>query len=291
MLPADSAYINLTSFRADWTDQTVPENVASYTLEVKEKAGVGGVLADVDWSTASGNAADYLPEGWTYGNYSIYFDEGGIAITTDSYIQTNTLEIGTDKVTVMMRAKNYYGWTSSTVTVKTSVDEKTQSLTSDYVDYVYVLNCAENDQVTFFADSWNPTIQSIKIYAGEVTPSQLRATEQGDTSYRLITGITDNVENLLAGGVFQYKVKAIYTDGTESAWSNVETVTLFENAHGFDPGDVNHDHRLSIADVTALIDFLLGVNDDACATCADVTGDSLVSIADVTRIIDMLLGL
>ena len=294
MLPADSAYINLTSFRADWTDQTVPENVASYTLEVKEKAGVGGVLADVDWSTASGNAADYLPEGWTYGNYSIYFDEGGIAITTDSYIQTNTLEIGTDKVTVVMRAKNYYGWTSSIVTVKTSVDEKTQSLTSDYVDYVYVLNCAENDQVTFFADSWNPTIQSIKIYAGEVTPSQLRATEQGDTSYRLITGITDKfytVENLLAGGVFQYKVKAIYTDGTESAWSNVETVTLFENAHGFDPGDVNHDHRLSIADVTALIDFLLGVNDDACATCADVTGDSLVSIADVTRIIDMLLGL
>ncbi|MBQ6080649.1 MAG: C10 family peptidase [Muribaculaceae bacterium] len=294
MLPADSAYINLTSFRADWTDQTVPENVASYTLEVKEKAGVGGVLADVDWSTASGNAADYLPEGWTYGNYSIYFDEGGIAITTDSYIQTNTLEIGTDKVTVVMRAKNYYGWTSSIVTVKTSVDEKTQSLTSDYVDYVYVLNCAENDQVTFFADSWNPTIQSIKIYAGEVTPSQLRATEQGDTSYRLITGITDKfytVENLLAGGVFQYKVKAIYTDGTESAWSNVETVTLFENGHGFDPGDVNHDHRLSIADVTALIDFLLGVNDDACATCADVTGDSLVSIADVTRIIDMLLGL
>ena len=294
MLPADSAYINLTSFRADWTDQTVPENVASYTLEVKEKAGVGGVLADVDWSTASGNAADYLPEGWTYGNYPIYFDEGGIAITTDSYIQTNTLEIGTDKVTVVMRAKNYYGWTSSIVTVKTSVDEKTQSLTSDYVDYVYVLNCAENDQVTFFADSWNPTIQSIKIYAGEVTPSQLRATEQGDTSYRLITGITDKfytVENLLAGGVFQYKVKAIYTDGTESAWSNVETVTLFENGHGFDPGDVNHDHRLSIADVTALIDFLLGVNDDACATCADVTGDSLVSIADVTRIIDMLLGL
>ena len=293
MLPADSASITLTSFRADWTDQTVPENVASYTLEVKEKPGEGGVLAEVDWSEASGNTADYLPEGWTYGDYTNYFDEGGIAITTDSYIQTNTLDIGTDKVTIVMRAKNYYGWTASTVTVKTSIDSKTYDLTSSYVDYTIVLNCAENDKIMFYADAWNPTIQAITIYAGEVTPGQLRATEAGDATYRLITGITDKfytVSNLLDGGTFQYKVKAIYADNTESEWSNVEMVTLFENGHGFDLGDVNHDGQVSILDVTTLIDYLLGADYGTCQICADVNGDETVTILDVTALIDYLLG-
>ena len=143
MQPAAEQYINLTSFRADWTDQTIPENVLSYTLDVKEKPGAGGLLAEVDWSNgpSSGNAESYLPEGWTYGDYSIFFDEGGVAITTDSYIRTDVLDFaGQDKVTVVMRAKNYYGWTASTVTVKTSVDQKTLDLTSSYVDYTIVLN-------------------------------------------------------------------------------------------------------------------------------------------------------
>ena len=37
MLPANEEFINLTQFRADWTDQTPAENVESYTLEVKTK--------------------------------------------------------------------------------------------------------------------------------------------------------------------------------------------------------------------------------------------------------------
>ena len=295
MLPADSAYITLTSFRANWTDSTAVENVLSYTLEVKEKPGVGGVLAEVDWSEASGNTADFLPEGWTYGDYTNYFDEGGIAITTDSYIQTNTLDIGTDKVTIVMRAKNYYGWTASTITVKTSIDSKTYDLTSSYVDYTIVLNCAENDQIMFYADAWNPTVQAITIYAGEVTPGQLRATETGDAVYRLITGITDKfytVNNLLEAGTFNYKVKAHYSDGTESAWSNVQEVTLFENgpAHGYTAGDVNHDQTVTIKDVTDLIDYLLGNNSEICLICADMNGDEAVTIKDVTDLIDFLLG-
>ena len=54
-------------------------------------------------------------------------------------------------------------------------------------------------------------------------------------------------------------------------------------------GDVNHDGTISIADVTALIDLLLGAG-DGCAVCADVNGDNDISIADVTVLIDNLLG-
>ena len=296
MLPADSTYITKTSFRADWTDQTVAQNVVSYTLEVNQKPGAGGTLADVDWSTASGNAEDYLPEGWTVGPYSIFFDEHGIAISSDSYIRTNTFDLsGINKVTVVMRAKNYSPWYNSKITVKTSVDEKSMELSSGYTNYTIVLNAADNDYVEFFSNAYYPTIQSITIYSGEVTAPQLRATEDGNETKRVITGITDKfytVNNLLAEGTFLYKVKAIYTDGTESAWSNTQMVTLFDNGpapHEFEVGDVNHDHSVNIADVTALIDYLLG-SGNVCTTCANVDGDDGINIADVTALIDKLLN-
>ena len=86
-------------------------------------------------------------------------------------------------------------------------------------------------------------------------------------------------------------MKALYIDGTE-ARSNVETVTLLEEqGHGYVVGDVNHDGKLSIGDVTALINYLLtGSTDGACEICANVNGDDKVSISDVTALINILLS-
>ena len=61
-------------------------------------------------------------------------------------------------------------------------------------------------------------------------------------------------------------------------------------AHGFDLGDVNHDGSVNIADVTALIDYLLGNENGVCTECADVNNDVTINIADVTGLIDMLLS-
>ena len=282
--------INLNSFRAVWTDQTA-EGVASYTLDVKEKqAGAPELLAEVDWSNAVGDGDDDLPEGWTRGDYSIFFDEGGMAITSDSYIKTNTLDIGTDKVTVVFKAKACYSWTPSGLTVKTSVDSKAYELNSvDYTEYTVVLNCAEADQIEFYADSYNPTIQSIQIYAGELQAPALRANVTGDASHYVITGITDkyyDVKNLNNEGTYVYKVKAIYTDGTESKWSNAETVTLQAGGQTYAQGDVNMDGSVNISDVTDLIDMLLS---DNTKPSGDVNGDGSINITDVTDLIDLLL--
>ena len=55
-------------------------------------------------------------------------------------------------------------------------------------------------------------------------------------------------------------------------------------------GDVNMDGEVNIADVTALIDYLLSGNASAIdLTAADVNGDQEVNIADVTVLIDRLL--
>jgi hypothetical protein len=306
MQPADSAYINLTSFRADWTDQTAAENVLSYTLEVNEKpAAPTGLIAEADWSdlpkmsgNQAANALNYLPTGWGFNGYDLYIDEGAsISLSTDDYIMTPTLDLeGVDKITVIVRAKGYGGWKNSQFTVETSVDSKTVELTnnSEYVDYTLVLNCGDSERVKFIANYY-PYFQSIKVFAGEVEAPQLRQlVESGDSAYRLVTGITDKfytVNNLTAGGTYLYKVKALYADGTESPWSNVETVTLFENtqAHDFMPGDVNHDHSVDVSDVTMIIGYILGNNNNICTICADVDQNGSVGIADVTALIDKIL--
>ena len=54
--------------------------------------------------------------------------------------------------------------------------------------------------------------------------------------------------------------------------------------------DVNHDGEANIADVTLLVDYLLGAENGICLECANVNGDEAVDIADVTTLIDMLLA-
>ena len=57
------------------------------------------------------------------------------------------------------------------------------------------------------------------------------------------------------------------------------------------PGDVDGDGQVGIADVTALIDYILGSSDSSFIVAnADVDGDGSITIADVTAIIDTLLG-
>ena len=295
MLPANEDYITLTSFRADWTDQTVPENVASYTLEVAEKP-TSGLIAQADWSEVptSGSPANYMPEGWTY-NGGVYLEGGRISISSGYSLFTPVLDLtGYDKVTVVVRGKNCYTWTNSAISVKTSIDSKYVEFANDYADYTVVLNCGDNERIEIYSETYYPEIQSIKVYTGEITAPQLRAiAEDGGETYRLITGITDKfytVNDLAEGGTFLYKVKALYTDGTESAWSNKEMVTLAGSAaHQYKTGDVNHDGHVNIADVTALIDHLLG-SGNVCTTCANVNGDESINIADVTALIDILLS-
>ena len=53
-------------------------------------------------------------------------------------------------------------------------------------------------------------------------------------------------------------------------------------------GDVNRDHEVNIADVNAVIDIILGGNDDTIA--ADVNGDGEINIADINAVIDIILN-
>ena len=302
MQPASDASVTLTSFKAAWTDATPAGNITSYTLEVNPKPSYT-LLVEADFSdlpqmsptNQASHASDYLPEGWTFNGSEFNLEGGCVSIRRNGTITTSALDLkGYDKMTIEVTAKayGYYG-DGSELYVTTSQGTQELVFMYAYETKTLVVDCNETEQVVFKA-GYYPMIQDIKIYAGDATRGvSLTASETGDENHRLVEGITSKsytVKNLTAGGTFLYKVKALYIDGTESDWSNIEMVTLADNGHAFDLGDVNHDGSVTIADVTSLIDYLLGGNNSACPVCADLNGDEQVSIGDVTSLIDMLLS-
>lgn len=300
MLPADDARVTLTSFRADWTDPTPDGNVASYTLEVKPKPAYS-LLVEADFSNLpqmaptnqASHASDYLPEGWTFNGSEFNLEGGCVSIRNRGTITTSVLDLkGYDKMTIEItaRAYGYYG-TGSELEVTTSQGTQELVFMYAYETQTLVVDCAEAEQVIFKA-GYYPMIRDIKIYAGDAT--QGSTTEADGTDYRLIENITSGksytVSDLTAGGSFLYRVKAVYVNGAESAWSNVEMVTLHEAAHGSQPGDVNHDGHVNVTDVVVLISYLTSGQGEICDLCADLNGDDKINITDVTRLITILLN-
>ena len=296
MLPVDDSTIGMTKFRADWTDATSAEYVESYTLEVSTRPAVE-LLATLDGSQYPDSYESItLTEPWSgngvkVGNGAYYFSN----YSNDGYIAFTVPEGYSDDIFTMQITTVGGTYGSGNITVGSNQTPAVGHQFTSGSTYTWYVTASEGEKITITStDSYfSPDMAMIKVYAGDVNElNTLMAVEQGDANYRLVTGITDKsytVKDLTALGSFYYKVKALYTDGTESRWSNSQKVTL--GGHGYDLGDVNHDEKLSIDDVTSLISYLLsGDEKDACPICADVDADGKIGIDDVTVLINLLLG-
>ena len=74
-----------------------------------------------------------------------------------------------------------------------------------------------------------------------------------------------------------------------STYEKQKVIALYQKVKAM-LGDVNADGTVSIADVTALVNIVLGKTVEYELEVADVNGDGTVSIADVTVLVNMILG-
>ena len=316
MQPADETQITSTSFRAEWTDNSPAENVKSYTLYVDYVKPITGpqLLEDADfsnleaqitqswWSSSytnvSGQASNYLPQGWTCGN-ALYVADGAIIMGSDIKTKAYEMPDGYDKISAVVKGKTFsqsnYG--TSQIQLRTSGGATSQnvSMANNEAEYTLVADAAGTETATFVVSNY-PLVSSIKIYAGNVNEAAdvplLAVIEQGDSLTRVIEGITEHyyvVRDLLAGATYTYKVEAIYINDTHSTMSNVEKVTLAEAT--VLRGDVNGDGKVDVIDVNILINIMLG-NDSAdnYNGRANVDGEGIVDVADVNAVINIMLN-
>jgi hypothetical protein len=241
MSAANSSYITSSSFRADWTDQTSSSNVASYTLQVNGQGGstpstTPTLLGTIDGSGYTGSYKTItLSSPWggsnvKGGNNAVYFTKSGkITFTIPSGYSNATFSVKITTVT------GTYGTGNITVgSTKTTAVGHTFAKGETYT-WIVTGSAGEVITLTTTDSSYSPDMSLIEVYAGNTT---LNATETGDATSRTITGITNKyytVSGLTAATTYTYKVKAIYTDGSESAWSNEQTVTLKEEQQAATP--------------------------------------------------------
>jgi len=306
MQPVNQNFVDLTKFRADWTDETPDDNVESYTLEVTAKSEPApepvliGSLSGTSF-TGSGYYAVTLTAPWAgvnvrgHNNEIVYFRNnynndgsyGNITYTVPAGYENGVFTV---KITTGTSTEEALG----NLTVATPQTAGVTQYFTPSQTHAWVVTASSGDKITITTPDaqFSPDIALIEIYSGDASGAKLMANETGDATYRLITGITNKfyaVENLAAEGTFLYKVKALYIDGTESEWSNVEEVTLSQNTSGV-MGDVNHDGEFNIVDVTELTDYMLGIPNGIDLALADFNGDDDVTIADVTAMVDYLIG-
>lgn len=310
MLSADETAVEPNAFRADWTSGG---DVSSYTLKVTRQSESGatllmsenfsGVNANNDGNTDIGESLDDYTDNPGWKGYKVYTAAGqSLKMGTSSaigHLISPNLQLGST-VTVVFKAKNWISSSgssdNSSMIISCGNASQTVALSDSPEQYTVVLNgCTDsNVKLAMNAVKKRSYIYSVDIYDGDLTAKAPRrqVVEEGDSTWRMVSGIADTCYTVKAldGGIYEYMVKAIYTDGTESVWSNIQHVTLTGGIAVL-TGDVNDDGEVNIGDVTAIIDYLLGnASDTFNIEAADVNGDGEVNIGDVTAIIDMLLG-
>lgn len=241
-VPGAHTVADATSFTATWQPSTMTD--VTYTLEVKEHRDITYALVlDADlssdshgWESTGFTEVESAEKATKFGSTKNNGALDSPAFTTDA----------TGFVTVTFRAKSY-GNDASSVNVcllnanGLEMTSKTVALTNSYADYTVVLTgkAATATKVSFetIAKKKRFYIQWAKVYTGDASEAANapgRASETGDDTSRTITGITGTsytVKGLKAGGVYDYRIKAVPVDTQNynaSNWSETKTVNLSE---------------------------------------------------------------
>ena len=99
--------------------------------------------------------------------------------------------------------------------------------------------------------------------------------------------ISEDTFNESYGATLNVPMESVGAYQSAQYWCNFSSIKGIGDAV---PGDADSDGKISIADVTSIIDYMLGrVDSNFNGAAADVNGDGAVNIADIVDLIDILL--
>ena len=291
--------VGARQFVANWQPC---EGATSYTLRVKQFVASSLLSETFAGCTTAGSQMigsmmdDYCDNpGWT--GTAAYSAVGGVRLGTGSStgsITTPAIDLSTTtgKVWVKFTAHTFTNnMGNSDTNCELAVacgDASTTVVVPDGSEQTFVvtLDCqaATGQQLVFSttARSKRVIITGVEIYDGEPASG----TFAQDVFFTGITSCSYKVTGLMPATTYLYDVMALYgTD--ESHWSNkVDVTTASSTAIA---GDVDGDGEVTIADATALYNWLLA-DDASHIVNGDQDGDGEITAGDVTVVYSILLG-
>ena len=158
---------------------------------------------------------------------------------------------------------------------------KNDAVYVDDMELVYLGNITDLRYQGTTIAGWDPAVTTYNIeMAGEPNLDDFDATIEGVSAV-----LTKSMEQI-ADGSYRIAISVISAD-LQNAACYIINVT----APAGQMGDVNNNGTINVADVTALINYVLSHNDEGIylPNC-DVNGDSLITIGDVTMLINYVLS-
>lgn len=316
--------VNITATKGDNNTDLYPAGIASQVVSSAQLAVsgctvdgtistngkyAGGIIGIVQGSASitdcvSSVTIDSSTEGdGTHGGLvAVQGNYDGSTITIEGCVFNGKL-LGTSTTC----CGGFVGWRQKTVNISNSLFALAEVTIDDSDCYTFSRRSGTNITNCYYAEALGELQgkQARSITAGEGVTVEFSGTAaeygtSGITAYgtgimydgMLYAGNEDQVSLNLDGSTTGYTASAGTLTGEENPFTLTmpdEYVTITAAAPLYQRGDVNQDGSVNIADVTALIDYLLGDTSAAPAE-ADVNQDGIVNIADVTALIDLLLG-
>lgn len=170
-----------------------------------------------------------------------------------------------------------------------TIDGNTATVTSADV-YEFVIDGNATDGYTIYDESEESTGY---LYAASSEKNWLKTQKENDENGQWNIAFDGDVPTIIAKGAnTRNQMRYNSSDGLFSCYaSGQKDVFLYEKVgeEEFEVGDVNQDHQISIADVTALVNIILGKTTDYDEHLADVDGENGITVADVEALVNIIL--
>lgn len=235
---------------------------ATYTIVVTQ-SGVGPTPEPQPMVAGDYVKVTSAPDDWS-GTYLIVYEDGKLAMN-------GALE-------ALDATKNTIAVTITDGVIADSDEASAAAFTITKADKGYVIKNAKGMSIGQTANSNGLLSSASTDYVNELSMNadgSVNVVGSGGAYLRFNAG-TDQMR-------FRYYKSSSYSGQRAIALYMKQEVVLLI-------GDVNGDGSISIADVTALVNIVLGRTAEFDEKVADVNGDGSVSVADVTALVNLIFG-